>query len=232
MARFFGSRSKPPKERASVSLRREIVQELDRAKYSRSHRKVNFVSLGFISGLFKFGTPTKLHLSLQDDLESLQHDGSEEQVKDPTVEKLESFVLDSASKLYTILLLIGESHRIVKIFSDDRPPDDGMFVQKYAHEQPYCSSDYLNQNQHFQDIAEKFFQKQWCIPPVLRPDNTPKFPLADFRFPFETKPRRLGGGAGGQVWQVKISSGHLIKGDKPTSQVSSSTAFYVPIKDC
>lgn len=216
------SKKKTPKNRARTALRDEIRRELERSTYKRTYREVNFVSLEFISFLFKKDNPTKLRLSLQDDWENLQIDGSDLSASFETtkIDHLEDFVLKSACKLYALLLLLGQSQRIVAISQDDHPPTDQIFKQSITRDAHYCTLEFLNSNSHLKDIAPDIFRTQWYIPPILSRSSTQDFPKEHFRFPFIGIPGREGGGSGGAVTRVKIANGHLRTEEPEKVQVS------------
>ncbi|KAL1595108.1 hypothetical protein SLS60_009795 [Paraconiothyrium brasiliense] len=213
--------TKPRKNRykqrksASLILKADIERELRRTTYKRQYREVNFVSRSFITDLYGSGSPTKLHLSLQDEMKSLLLDGSDLPIEGVRIAELKHFVLESALKLHALLILIGQSQRIIPIFLEAHPTTDQIFEQQNAHDMHYCSVEFLQTKPHLGDIADALAQKQWIIPPVLCRETTPKFPRLYFRFPFEQDLGNEDGGAGGEVYRVKVANGHL-QTDKPS----------------
>jgi hypothetical protein len=203
------------KKSANASLKEDLERALDRPSYHRQTREVSFISLSFISDLYTSGTPTKLQASLHDDVASVERDGSDLSTNGIKIAELKNFVLKSAPKLYALLILVGESQRIIKIFLEPHPTTDHIFEKQNAHDLHYCSVEYLETKAHFDGIAHALAQKQWLIPPVLCRDVTPKFPKHSFRFPFEFDLGEEGGGSFGQVYRVKVANGHL-KTDKPS----------------
>ncbi|KAJ4302763.1 hypothetical protein N0V90_001654 [Kalmusia sp. IMI 367209] len=202
------------KKSANASLREDIERELNRPTYDRPNREVSFISLSFIADLYGSGTPTKLQASLHDDMASVERDGSDLSTNGIKIAELKNFVLKSAPKLYALLILIGQSQRIIQIFLEPHPTTDHIFEQQNARDLHYCSVEYLKSKTYFVDIADALAQKQWLIPPVLCRDATPKFPKHSFRFPFEIDLGEEDGGSSGQVYCVKVANGHL-KTDKP-----------------
>jgi hypothetical protein len=220
MPRKKNQKRRAAKNSANASLREDIERELNRPTYHRQHREVSFISLAFISDLYNLGTPTKLQASLHNDIASVERDGSDLSTDGIKIAELKEFVLKSAPKLYALLILIGQSQRIIQIFLEPHPTTDDMFEKQNAHDLHYCSVEYLETKAHFVGIADALAQKQWLIPPILYRDATPKFPKHSFRFPFELDLGEEGGGSFGQVYRVKIANGHL-KTDKQ-SQVRVS----------
>jgi hypothetical protein len=221
MAGRKSQKRRAAKKSANARLREDI--ELNRQNYSRPNREVSFISLSFLSDLYASGTPTKLRASLLDDMAGVEHDASVLSTNDRAIEQLIRFVSQSAGKLYALLILIGQSQRIIQIFREQHPATDQIFEQQNPHDLHYCSVEYLSTKRYFDGIAELLAEKQWLIPPILRRDTTPKFPKHSFRFPFEFGFGNEGGGSFGEVYRVKVADGHL-KADKPNHvQVSGWT---------
>lgn len=207
-------------EVAKMTLKREIERELKRERYYRAHRETGFVSLGFIHTLFAIGNPSNLRLSLQDDLILLQRSESDIPIQSLSIERLETFVRGSAPKLYALLLLMGQSVRMISIFLDDYPISDKIFGPHDTDNVSFCSLDFLESNVYLKDIARDIFEKQWCIPPVLSQSQTSHFPIRYFRFPFLSEPVMIGQGSGSIVNRVTVANEHLEADDIDQVQVS------------
>ena len=205
----------------TVKLKAEIEEEMKRSGYHRGYRNNSFVSIGFIKNLFKSGNPPKLQRSIQADLENLKREEFEQQDQDTDIEKLVAHVTDEASKLYAVLLLVGHSQRIFKLSNTDHPITDRIFEKgENSCDVPYCSLQYLKAKPQMSDIAEKIFEKQWCIPPILRREIDQKYPIERFRFPFQGQPKKIDRGGIGGVFKVKVAEGHLEAGDQNYVRVS------------
>jgi len=209
------------KKHFTVDLKAEIEKEMECSGYDRSSRNARFVSRDFIADLFKSTNPPKLQLSIQADLETLERGGFDLQTEGIKIEKLIAHVRNEASKLYSVLLLVGQSHRIVRLYNDDHPATDHIFEKgENSSDVSYCSLEYLKAMPQLSDIAEEIFENQWCIPPILHREIDQTFPVGLFRFPFQTMPQLIGKGGCGQICKVKIAEGHLEAGDRSYIRVS------------
>ena len=205
---------------SNVELKEEIEKGIESSEYVRTFRTAKFVSLGFIADLFESINSQKLRLSIQADLEFLRAKRPELHTNDIKVEKLVDYVKKEASKLYAVLLLVGQSHRIVLLYNNDHRVTDHIFEKgEDSNAMPYCSLEYLRSMPQLGDISDDIFEKQWCVPPVLRRETHQKFPIKLFRFPFQSQPQIIGSGGWGQVYKVKVAEGHLVT-DKSYINVS------------
>ncbi|KAF1841329.1 uncharacterized protein K460DRAFT_408803 [Cucurbitaria berberidis CBS 394.84] len=200
----------------TINLKRELEDEMGRYKkemqridYQRKYRTAEYISLDFIADLYRTNQPSKLRLSLESDLERLTKDGREELVKSIKLPKLEEWVQTRACKLYAILLLVNQSQVILSLYKRDHPVTDDIFEELSEGDKPYCSLEQLKASKDLCDFADDFFQTQWYIPPVLRRDREPQFPVTSFRFPFIGKPDPVGHGGYAQVYKVRVAHGHL-----------------------
>ena len=219
------NKNKSSKKSPSVKLKEEIERGINSSNYVRTYRQAKFVSLDFIADLFKSANPPKLQLSIQADLEFLTVERPGLQIKDIKTDKLVDYVRKEASKLYAVLLLAGQSHRIVQLYNNDHRVTDRIFEKgEDSSDVPYCSLEYLQAMPQLSDVADVIFEKQWCFPPVLRREIHQKFPVVLFRFPFQSEPHPIGGGAWGQVYKVKVAEGHLEANDKNYVNVSGLMA--------
>lgn len=181
------------------------------------------ISLDFIHRTFCMGNPTRLHLDLRENFKAVQDSLSKEEQYRLDISQLEAYVLGNACRLYTILLLIGESHRIFKIFLDTNQLNDGIFMRRHEHELPYCQLELVRTIRHLENIETEFFNTQWTIPAVLCREFTHRFPIDHYRFPFESKPEIIGKESHGYVYRVAILKGHLERGIEPFQSVSEPT---------
>jgi hypothetical protein len=207
-------------EVAKMTLKREIERELKRERYHRAHRETGFVSLEFIHTLFAMGNPSNLRLSLQDDLNLLRRSESDIPIQPLSIERLETFVRESAPKLYALLLLMEQSVRMISIFLDDYPISDKIFGPHDTDNVNFSSLNFLESNVHLKDIARDIYEKQWYIPPVLSQSQTSHFPKKYFRFPYLSEPLMIGSGIIGHVNRVTVANGHLEADDMDQDQVS------------
>ncbi|KAJ4347223.1 uncharacterized protein N0V89_011162 [Didymosphaeria variabile] len=204
MSKKKRSAKRSAKKSASLRLKADIERELMRTTYQfRKFREVKFISRSSITDLYGSGAPTKLQLSLQDDIEYVKREEPKLPIESMKIADLKHFVLDSALKLHALLILIGQSWRIIPIFLEAHPTTDHIFEQQNTHDTHYCSVEFLKTKPHLGDIADALARKQWIIPPVLCREITPKFPRHSFRFPFEQYLGNEGGGSGGEVYRVK-----------------------------
>jgi len=121
--------SKPTRKPPNVELKEEIEKGIESSDYVQTFRRAKFVSLGFIADLFESTNPPKLRLSIQADLEFLRAERPELQIMDIKIEKLVDYVKKEASKLYAVLLLVGQLHRIVQLYNNDHRVTDHIFEQ-------------------------------------------------------------------------------------------------------
>ena len=215
------NKNKAVKKPPNIELKEEIEREMESSNYTRSYRQGKFVSLDFIADLFKSTNPSKLQLSIQADLEISKSERPEAQIDDVKIEKLVEYVRREAFKLYAVLLLVGQSHLIVQLYNNDYRVTDRIFEKgEDSSDVPYCSLEYLRAMPQLSDVAGEIFEKQWCFPPVLRREFHQKFPIELFRFPFQNVPQKIGEGAWGHVYKVRVAEGHLEVDDKSYINVS------------
>jgi len=195
---------------ATTDLKAAIEREIKNSSYNRTYRVEKHISLASIRRLFNSGYPTRLLLSsLKEDLSHLRDVDPETDVNRIKIEELESFVLNNAPKLYTLLLLVNHSPKIVQLYLSDPLLTDRVFKKRSSNDTDYCSLEFLQESLHLKDIAHDIFQKQWLVPPILRHDITQSFPGNEFQFPFEAQPDKIDGGTGGAVFRAKVAGGHL-----------------------
>lgn len=133
-------------------------------------------------------------------------------------------IRENQKQLYSILLLIGESHRIHRIPQSEAKliNDDHLFgptTNAYELER-------LQSMTFFDGIADAFYRKQWIFPPSLSAPKTLEFPAEHFRFPFTSERRTLGNGYHGDVYAVEVPSSFLqTKQSNDISQVRSCNSL-------
>lgn len=221
------SRESSESENGFLDLKSELEEEEDRCAYV--HGQSKFISLGFITDLFKPGDRSKLRLSLENDLRTIASQGDEWQVEglmvqrlvkdwqigDDKIDDLEEYVRTQASKLYAILLLLGQSQVILPLYKRDHPITDSIFDQSDIEgDEAYCLLEWLHTQEQLKRFASKFYETQWRIPPRLGRFPVPKFPSTYFRFPYLGKVENIGQGINGEVLKVKVAKGHLEPGPK------------------
>lgn len=127
--------------------------------YERSFRNARFVSLDFIADLLKSTNPPKLQLGIHTDLETLKREGFNLQTENIKIEEIITYVRKEASKLYSVLLLAGQSYRIVRLYNDDHPVTDRIFEKgENSCDVSYCSLEYLKATPQPSDIAEEILR--------------------------------------------------------------------------
>jgi hypothetical protein len=134
-------------------------------------------------------------------------------------------IRDNQKQLYTILLLINESHRIHRVHETevDSIKDEFLFkttTTGYTQER-------LKNQSFFEGIATAFYRKQWIFPPGLSTSKTLDFPAECFVFPFKSTRHTLGDGNGGyhgDVYAVEVPSYFL---QTSRSDQSSQVRLYI-----
>jgi hypothetical protein len=128
--------------------------------YEQSFGNVRFVSLDFIADLFKSTNPPKLQLSIQTNLETLKREDFDLQTEGIKIEKLIAYVRKEASKLYSVLLLAGQSHRIVRLYDDHLVTDHIFEKGENGSDVSYCYMEYLKAMPQLSNIADEIFENQ------------------------------------------------------------------------
>ncbi|KAH7407059.1 hypothetical protein DE146DRAFT_418242 [Phaeosphaeria sp. MPI-PUGE-AT-0046c] len=167
---------------------------------------LGYVSIGFLNKVFNSKSPNRLRESLEEDVKKLN---MEDVFNLEDIERLESTVRMRAPKLYSILLMINHSHRIVRLVKHDPPIDDSIFNAALKSKLSYCSEERLIEEPLLCDIAANFYKAQWRIPPRFNPGAHESFPCTLFRFPFVGAPAYKDNGSWGVVYRAKIADCHL-----------------------
>jgi hypothetical protein len=204
-------RIRPKGATPSTDLKGQLEQELDRSGYGNNKRDAKFISMGFITRLFSLSNPSQLKKRLEKDWETVRNMGDEAHLPNCTLEDLEERVRSQAPKLYAILQLIDQPQLIILLLYQEIPITDSIWEGHRTHREdvPYCTKEYLSSVKHLSKHAEKIYEKQWYIPPVLRSNACEIFPVGHFRFPFAEDPVKIGEGGYGDVYKVKVAPGHL-----------------------
>jgi hypothetical protein len=188
---------------------------------------LGYVSLDFLDEVFKLGTPNRLRESLEEDIKTLRFESA---YNNADMNKLESDVRNHAPKLYSILLMINQSERIVKLMKRDPRIDDSIFNTHPASKLSYCSEERLGEEPLLCDIAAAIYKKQWLIPPRFNSGVHENFPCTLFRFPFMGGPPVLkGNGSWGLVYRAKIADRHLSL--DPIVQVSPEALYRLKMRE-
>jgi hypothetical protein len=127
--------------------------------------------------------------------------------------------IKSHQKLYAILILMDESKLILDVLdvgpepmgdaSLPRPQGQAqMDIYDLGSEHPY-ELKALQRIEAFSKCADALYREQWKIPPRLKAETHYDFPAEHFVFPFVSKPKVIGHGSYGQVYEVEIARGHL-----------------------
>jgi serine/threonine protein kinase len=217
---------------STLNLKMELEEEEERSGPGR----IKFISLNFIADLYRQRNPSKLTLSLENDLRTIAREGEEWWVEDLKIERiakdwqirgikieeLEEYVRTQASKLYALLLLLHQSQVIIPLYKQEHRVTDSIFDQSDVEgDEPYCLMEFLQTHNQLSRFAVKFFEAQWRIPSRLCRDTVPTFPPATFHFPYVGELESIARGAYGEVFKVKVAVGHLI-GDAKHGYVTVS----------
>jgi hypothetical protein len=119
-------------------------------------------------------------------------------------------IKENWKQLYSVLLLIGESHRIHRIPQSEAKLINDEYL--FGSTTDTYELERLQSVTFFDGIADAFYQKQWIFPPGLSAPKTLDFPVKHFHFPFTSARRVLGDGQGGYhgvVYEVEVSGSFL-----------------------
>jgi hypothetical protein len=195
------------------TLKSELENVLKRSGYKRD-RERSIISIGSIKEIYKSsGTlQPSLELDIQRWRKTCRLSPDTIGIALEKLEKpgeLENYIRNDASKLYALLQLLDRSEIIIQTFLlDERVTDDMFEKNESPSDKPYCTLEWLRARPHLREVATQIFETQWLVPPILRDDTDPIFPVKMFRFPFMEEPEGLGQGQA-QVFSVKIAEGHL-----------------------
>jgi hypothetical protein len=125
--------------------------------------------------------------------------------------ELEEFIRKRAKRVYAVLVLIDEPRRIRDLKNRKPAVDDALLFQSLDDysSMSYCKKETLEKYLELAEVAERFYEMQWAFPPTLSSCDVLHFDAKFFRFPFKTRPNRIGSGGSGQVHEVEIEGGNI-----------------------
>jgi len=129
-----------------------------------------------------------------------------------SIGELYTLIRSHGSKMYAILIWIGESKRVKKLMFTDKVDDGTLFRIQESDEdihQSYCKEKTLAKYGGMRPIAQIFYENQWIVPPTLPAIADQIFPPKLFVFPFEKASHYIDSGSYGKVCEMKIADGFL-----------------------
>ncbi|KAH8725182.1 kinase-like domain-containing protein [Phaeosphaeriaceae sp. PMI808] len=187
----------------TMDLKKALERQIDLAKEQNTLRgKGGFLTEKFVGELFTVDN-IKARL-LKRDVDTRLHNHYD-------IAQLASTIKDEGTKLYAILILLEQSHRISPLLKGSPLINDNSLfgARQTGIASSTCSLDKLKGFASLKDIADEFYEKQWIFPPSLMGEVTFDFHAKYFRFPFTSEPQKLGGGSYGEVFAVDLPRGYL-----------------------
>ena len=199
------------KSTASMDLKDQLEACVDKRKQTSGQKEMEARGLrvrgGFLThedlqGLF---TRPNVVAQLRQDFPNDNED---------SIGELYTLIRSHGSKMYAILIWIGESKRVKKLMFTDKVDDNTLFrIQEQGEDicQSYCTEETLGKYAGMQSIARIFYENQWIVPPTLPAIVDQVFPPKLFVFPFEKTSHYIDSGSYGKVCEMKIADGFLIE---------------------
>jgi len=186
---------------SNSDLKQILENQIHEMEKNKEGKSVGFIPVDYLKEEFyKPGSITFRKVK-----EQLENDFSHWEPKER--ENLQQAIQSSGGKLYAILILLDETHKIFILMDKEQPVNDSTLFGN--NKERSCNQDELSKIPQLRDIAPEFYKKQWIIPPVLCSNEEPEFPIESFIFPFSNDPAYHNRGSYGLIFTTEIASGHL-----------------------
>ncbi|CAI6340836.1 unnamed protein product [Periconia digitata] len=186
-----------------IEVKDKLLGEIETRKQANNLPvRGGFISRGFLNDVL---TSSAIRELLQEDYPGTALD-------DAKFELLHKAISTNLKKTYALLLLLDAGHHILDLYDyrSNALSDENLFDSPSIYSGVSPRFGFPRDEEYIsKELSESLIKQQWVVPPPLTNAIHQRFPVEDFRFPFDEQPQHFKSGAYGIICRVKISHGQL-----------------------